>query len=75
MLYTFTDFLTFKELFLDYKAVSFKGIFSDCNKIFIYRESEDIKSPKFELQVMHDYVVIHCSIDYCVELTLVNETV
>ena len=24
MLYTFTDFLTFKELFLDYKAVSFE---------------------------------------------------
>ena len=51
---------------------------------FNEHKSEDIniKSlfPKFQLipilrlQVMHDYVVFHCSIDYCVKLSLVHET-
>ena len=30
--------------------------------------------PIFLLQVMHDYVHWHCSIDYCVKISLVNET-
>ena len=47
--------------------------------------SEDIINknrlfPKFQLipilrlQVLHDYVYWHCSIDYCVKLSLVDET-
>ena len=30
--------------------------------------------PSVRLQVMHDYVHWHCSIDYCVKLSLVDET-
>ena len=47
-------------------------------------KSEDINMkslfPKFQLipilhlQVMHDFVVFHCSIYYCVELNLVDES-
>ena len=38
------------------------------------------KNPKFQwipmlhLQVMHNYVYWHCSIDYCVEVSLVDKT-
>ena len=55
----------------------FKGIFSDCNSIFIWHESKDINRkslfPKFQLismlrfQVMHDYMYFIAPIDYCVE--------
>ena len=54
-----------------------KGIFNYSNDIILWHESEGIKNkifPKFQLipilrlQVMYDYVVLHCSIDYCVEL-------
>ena len=31
-------------------------------------------SGKLGLKVMHDYMHWHCSIDYCVELSLVDET-
>ena len=52
-----------------------KEIFIDSNNTFLWHESEDMNRkillPKFQLipilrlQVMHDYVYWHCSIDYC----------
>ena len=55
----------------------FKGILSDSINIFLLHKSEDINIqesfPKFQLipilclQVMHDYVHWHSSIDYCVK--------
>ena len=58
------------------------GIFSDPNNIFIWIRRYKQKKPiskisvdsNFMLQVMHDDVVFHCSIDHCVELSLVDET-
>ena len=59
------------------KIYEFKGIFSDCNNIFLWYESEDINRkslfPKFQLipilhfQVRHDCVYFIAPIDYCVE--------
>ena len=53
---------------------SIKGIFSDCNNIFLWYELEDINKkslfPKFQLiqilrfQVMHDCVYFIAPIDY-----------
>ena len=43
-----------------------KRIFSDSNNILLWRE--------LHLQVMHDCVHWHCSIDYYVKLSLVDET-
>ena len=64
-----------------YTVHTFKGIFSDFNKIILWHKSTDIKKkrlfPKFHLilifrlQVMHDYV--HGSVDCCVKLILVHE--
>ena len=63
---------------------SIKGIFSDSNNILWHESELNKKSlgllPKFQLipilriQVMHDYVHRHCSIDYCIKLSLVYET-
>ena len=62
------------ECELDFGA-KITGIVSDSNNIFLQHESEDINTkrlfPKFQLmpilrlQVMHDYVHWHCSIDFC----------
>ena len=30
--------------------------------------------PILHLQVMHDYVHLYCSIDYCVKLSLIDKT-
>ena len=61
-----------------------KEVFSDSNNIILWHESEDILKkklfPKFQLipilrfHVMHDYVRFIAPIDYCVELSLVDET-
>ena len=76
------NFFQTKSVFGNFQIV--KGIFSDSNNIFLWHESEDINKksllPKFQLipilrlQVMHDYVHWHCSIDYRVKLSLVYET-
>ena len=49
-----------------------------------YDESEDILTKKLlakfqvipilHLQVIHDYMHWHCSIEYCIKLSLVDET-
>ena len=54
-----------------------RGIFSDSNNIFLWRESEDMNKkslfPKFQLipilsfQVMHDYVCFIVPTNYSVE--------
>ena len=65
-------------------VVFVKGIFSDCNNIFLWHESEDIHTkkslfPKFQLipllhfQVMHEYVHFIAPIGYCVEKSLVRD--
>ena len=61
-----------------YRLDSIKGIFTDSNNIFLWHKSEGINKkklfPKFQLiqifglQVMHDFVYWHSSIDYCVKL-------
>ena len=66
------------------KFLKLKVIFSDSNNIFLWHKSEDIDKkcllPKFQLipishlQVMHYYVHWHCSRDYCVKNSLVDET-
>ena len=60
------------------------GKVSDSHNIFLWHISEDINNkrlfPKFQLipilclLVMHDYVHWQCSIDCCVELSLVHDT-
>ena len=45
-----------------------------------FQELKKCLLPKFQLipilglQVMHDYVQWHCSIDYCVKLSFVDKT-
>ena len=72
---------------VDFQTAMFiKGVVSDSNdNIFLWHESEDIKDkrvffpqnsvliPILCLQVMHDYVHWHCSIDYCVKFILINK--
>ena len=58
-------------------SIKFKGIVSDSNNIFLWHESEYINQkmlyqkfpliPILRLQVMHNYVHWHSSIDYCVK--------
>ena len=60
-----------------------QGIFSDCNIIFLFHESEDINNkslfpklqwiPILRLHVVHDYVVFHCSIDDSVKFIIVDD--
>ena len=67
-----------------YQPNEFKGIVSDYNNVFSWHKLEDINKISFFQnfswsqfyieQVMHDYVHWHCSIDYCVKLSLVDKT-
>ena len=61
-----------------------KGIASDSNSICLWHESEDINKEKgyfqkfqlipiLHLEVVHDYVHWHCSIDSCFKLILIDE--
>ena len=64
--------------------VDLNGIVSDYNNIFLWQKSKDmnkkILSLKFQLvlilrlQVMHDFVLWHYSINHCVKLSLGHET-
>ena len=61
----------------EYRTLKVKGIFSDSNSTFLWHKYEDIDNKRlfpnflliltFHFQVMHDYVNLTCSIDYCVK--------